>query len=734
MTRSTLDQLCELAGIAPDYFDIWGNRHRPSDATRTALLQAMGVVADPAGIDAALRVHEERRWRRVLPPVAVLREEVLPYRWEVCCEEHRAGMPCRWELALESGDARRGEFRPGELAIIGAREIAGERFLRVAFEWRERLPCGYHEFKLQLPGGGTARLTLIITPGRCYTPPALEAGGRVWGPALQLYAVRSRRNWGIGDFTDLRDAIEVAGRAGAGIVGVSPLHALFPHDPDHNSPYSPSSRRFLNVLHIDVEAVPEFAGCEAARALFATPEFQSRLRTLRTAELVDYRGVAEAKLAALRAIYAHFREWHLARGSTRGDAFRAWRQAGGEPLLRFALFHALLEDFHGHDDTLWGWPAWPEPYRDPCSQAVRDYLATNRERVEFHAWLQWLAEEQLAACGRRSLERGLGVGVYQDLAVSADRSGAESWAWQGIYAQTASIGAPPDDFNRNGQDWGLPPPVPDALREAAYAPFVATLRANMRHAGALRLDHVMGLMRLYWIPEGAPPGEGAYVHYPFEDLLGILALESSRNRCLVVGEDLGTVPDAVREALGPLGVLSYRVLLFEREAGGEFRAPAAYPAQALAAATTHDLPTLKGMWSGRDLELRARLGLYPSEEQRQRQVLERTQDRARLLAALAREGLLPAGMTVHADPAMAMTSALALAIHVFLARSPARIAIVQMEDVLEQLEQVNLPATSTEYPNWRRKLPLDLEEWAADARVIALAEALRHAREAHRAR
>jgi len=726
---SALDRLCELAGIAAEHTDIWGKNHRPSDETRIALLRAMGIVADAAGVEAALKGREERLWRRALPPVAVLREEALPYRWEICCEERHRGQAQRWSLTLETGETRTGEFQPGELPRLAEHAIDGVRYLKAAFEWRERLPLGYHRFTLQPPeGAAPSLLTLIIAPGRCYTPAALQGAGRVWGPALQLYALRSGRNWGIGDFTDLRNAIEIAGRAGAGIVGVNPLHALFPHNPDHISPYSPSSRAFLNVLYVDVEAVPEFAECEIGRAAAATPEFQARLRALRAAERVDYRGVADAKLWALRALYEHFRKRHLAARTGRGEAFLSYQRSGAESLLRFALFQALQEEFHAHDENVWGWPVWPEPYRDPASPQVRAFLDANRERVEFYAWLQWLAEEQLAACGRRSWELGLGVGLYQDLAVSVDRAGAEAWAWQSAYAEAASIGSPPDDFNMSGQNWGLLPLIPEALAESAYAPFVATLRANMRHAGALRLDHVMGLMRLFWIPPGGKPADGAYVHYRLADLFGVLALESWRNRCLVIGEDLGTVPDAVRDGLAPLGVLSYRLLLFERERDGGFMAPAGYPAQALAAASTHDLPTLKGLWIGHDLDLRAKLGLYPSDEQRERQVVERAQDRARLLMALRREGLLPAGATVHPVSVPEMTPELALAIHVFLARSPARVMMVQMEDVLGQLEQVNLPAMSAEYPNWQRKLPLNLEEWAADARVTALVEALRQER------
>jgi (1->4)-alpha-D-glucan 1-alpha-D-glucosylmutase len=725
---TALDRLCELAGIAPDYHDIWGRLHRVTDGTRLALLRAMRIVDDAAGVEPALNAREHAAWRRTLPPVAVQREGALPYRWEIRWEEKDGARAHRWSLALETGDVRTGEFRPRELSRLADCTIEGVSYFRSEFQWRERLPAGYHRFTLFAPDTpAPAVLTLIVAPERCYAPPAVRGRGRIWGLALQLYALRSRRNWGIGDFTDLRHAIEFAGQAGAGIVGVSPLHALFPHDPDRASPYSPSSRIHLNALFLDVEAVPEFAECEAVQRAVGAPGFQARLRTLRDAELVDYRGVSEAKLGALRLLYRHFRDEHLLPGTSRGEAFRAYGRAGGEPLVRLALFQALQEEFHARDSSVWGWPAWPEPYRDPASPSVREFLASHRESIEFQAWLQWLADEQLAACARGAGEAGLGVGLYEDLAVSVDRGGAEAWDAQHAYAAAASIGSPADEFHLDGQNWGLSPLIPEALIESRYAPFVAALRAAMRHAGALRLDHVMGLMRLYWIPQGGTPAAGAYVHYPFADLLGVLALESQRNRCLVIGEDLGTVPDAVRAALAPMGVLSYRLLLFEKESDGRYRAPAAYPEQALVAASTHDLPTLKGMWLGRDLELREQFGLYPSREQHELQAAERARDRERLLAALEREGLLPGGVALnHGVPDM--TPELARAIHVFLARTPARVMVVQMEDVLGQGEQVNLPGTTCGYPSWRRKLPLDVEDWGSDTRVTALAAAMRQER------
>jgi (1->4)-alpha-D-glucan 1-alpha-D-glucosylmutase len=523
-------------------------------------------------------------------------------------------------------------------------------------------------------------------------------------------------------------ALEQWARRGAALVGVNPLHALFPHDPARASPYSPSSRLFLNVLYLDPEQIEDIHECEAARDLLASVAFRSRLDALRAPELIDYAEVAQAKRGVLEQLYASFRSRHLEQGGPRAHAFRVFQQRGGQALELHALFEALQEHFHRLDPGIWGWPAWPQAYRDPASAQVREFAHDNRARVEFYQWLQWQADVQLEGIGQRSLEHQLGVGLYGDLAVSVDRGGAEAWAGQDLYALSASIGAPPDDFNLNGQDWGLPPWIPRRLRAAAYAPFIATLRANMRHTGALRVDHVMGLMRLFWIPPQTGAQQGAYVRYPLDDLLGILALESHRNRCMVIGEDLGTVPDAVRDALRRAGVLSYRLLYFERKPGGEFNAPAEYPTQALVAASTHDLPTLAGFWTGRDLELRARLKLFPSEEVRQQQLLARVQDRARLLAALGREGLLPDDGRLDPAATREFSVQLGRALHLYLARTPSKVLLVQLEDVLGALDQINVPGTTDQYPNWRGRLATELERWPLLPEITELCAALERER------
>lgn len=673
-----LDAVCAQAGIVPDYYDIWGNRHEASEATRVALLAAMRFQGGET--------------EGGLPPVVVT--------WEDQGVTLPLDAPADWRLVLED-----------EQVIAGQTGVT-----------RIELPAlglpGYHRLEVVAAAGEPASVPLIVCPRGSYQP----EGRRSWGLSVQLYGLRSASNWGLGDYADLAAVVDWAADAGAGLVGLNPLHALFPHNPNHCSPYSPSSRQFLNVLHIGIEALPEYADCPEARAQVAEPAFQARLAGLRAAELVDYAGVAELKFAVLETLYRHFRAHDLA--TPRGDAFRAFQARGGEELRRFALYHALQEHFFRQDSALWGWPVWPESYRRPDAATVADFAAEHAERVEWHVWLQWLADRQLAEAARRSDERGLAIGLYQDLAVGVDKGGAETWVHQDLYALDARVGCPPDDFNPRGQDWGLPPWIPQKLRAAAYAPYIAMLRENMKYAGALRVDHVMGLMRLYWIPPGMQGDAGAYVSYPFADLLGILNLESQRNRCLIVGEDLGTVPDAVRHALHEAGVLSYKLFYFERQPDGHFFPADWFPEQSLVAAATHDLPTLAGFWQGRDIEVRSALDLYPSPDMRARQLAARADDRTRLLADLAREGLLPEG--VPDDPAALpeLPPALLCAIHVHLARSRARLALVQAEDMLGQPDQANQPGTIDEHPNWRRRLSLALESWRDDPRCTALAAAM----------
>jgi 4-alpha-glucanotransferase len=439
----------------------------------------------------------------------------------------------------------------------------------------------------------------------------------------------------------------------------------------------------------------------------------------REQRLVDYVKVTELKLKVLEML---FEEACTDSSSDRWQSFLSFREELGDVLERNCLFLALREYFAAQDRAQADWHRWPEEYRDPASPAVTEFAHTHKDRLDFLAWLQWIADSQLADAASAAAGHGMAVGLYRDLAVGADRAGAETWVNAKAVVSTAQVGAPPDIYNPAGQDWGLPPFHPKALREEAYRSFIELLRANMRHAGGLRIDHVMALQHLYWVPQGEKPSSGAYIAYPMDEMIGILALESHRQRCLVVGEDLGTVPEGFRERMAAANVLSYRVLFFEQDSKtGVFVQPDDYPKLALAVVGSHDLPTLRGWWERRDIALKESLGLYPEPEEAGRQQDARERDHAQFLRALHDQKLLPG----EEKPEVLD---LARAAHAFLARTPCMLAMAQIDDLTDEADPVNVPATSHEHPNWRRRLSMTLEELTEDVHFIELADIFRQER------
>lgn len=519
------------------------------------------------------------------------------------------------------------------------------------------LPPGYHDL-VPLDDGPTTRL--VVTPGRCHLPPDL----RTWGWAVQLYAARSRESWGIGDLADLRHLQAWAAGQGAGVLALNPLHAAGPALPQQSSPYYPTSRCFRSPLYLRVEEVP---GVEVGHVA-------AEARSLNTDRVIDRSRVWQLKRPVLEAAFSRFP----------GDAaFDAFVEAQGESLQRFATYCALADE-HGN-----GWPGWPAAYQQPDSAAVQDFAREQAGRVRFHAWLQWQLDVQLA--------RTTVLPVIHDLAVGFDPGGADAWAWQDLLALDMRIGAPPDEFNTAGQDWGLPPFVPWKLRAATYQPFIETLRAGFRHAGGLRVDHVMGLFRLFWLPAGGAPG--GYVRYPAGELLDILALESHRARAFVVGEDLGTVEDSVRSELHERQVLSYRLVWFEPDD------PSGYPEQALSAVTTHDLPTVVGAWTKSDRVHQREAGLSPNEggEDEARNRLQRA-----------------AGLDDAASPEDAIAGA-----YRALSRAPSRVLLATLDDALAVAERPNMPGTVDEWPNWSLALPRPIEELDEAPLAETIASSLR---------
>jgi len=557
---------------------------------------------------------------------------------------------------------------------------------------------------------------------RCHEPEFLAQGARPWGLCVQLYTLRSAGNWGVGDFADLASLARAAAAEGADFVGLNPLHAGFAADPSQCSPYSASSRHCLNVLSIAVPAVPDLAHCEEARQRIAAPDFQRELQRLRSVDLVDYPGVARLKFEILRLLHGRFRREELARDTPRARAFRSFLEERHATVGRHALFEAIDARMRSAQAAHGGWPSWPAPYRDPDSAVVREFAAGNEVEVEFHAWLQWIAESQLAGAARSAREAGMRIGLYGDYAVGCNPGGSETWAGQRGYCLGASFGAPPDALALKGQDWGLPPPDPVTLKREDCRAFRALMRDNMRHFGALRLDHVMALYRLWWVPRGLPASEGGYVHYPVECMFSAVADESRHNGCLVVGENLGTVPAEFSQIMDRSGMYGYTVLYFERGEKQRFKAPADWSREALASITTHDLPSLRAWWEGSDIELRAQLGMYPEGQDLGALQAEREQDRQQLIEAMAVAGIRPRWPVDRYEPQFAA------AVHAFLASTRSAMVAVQAEDLLGMTDPVNVPGTHDEYANWQRKLSGDLTEMLSGDAARPILESLRRVR------
>jgi 4-alpha-glucanotransferase len=724
MDDALIDRLARSRGIGDAYYDYRGELRHFSQATKAAILAAMGCnVTDAAAIEHEIAELDAERWRSLLPAVSVIR----PGRTgvSIAVSADALGQPVEWRVESDGRASVTGSTIAGELEEFTRREVDGRWVTRRRLVLPEGLPLGEHRLHAQA-GGVSAASVLVLAPSRCYEPAMLSTGQRLWGLAVQLYTLRSPSNWGIGDFADLAEVVRRAAAEGAAFVGLNPLHALFPSNPGHFSPYSPSSRQFLNVLYIAVQSIPEYAECAPARAIVETAEFTRELERMRSTDYVDYYGVSGAKLPVLRVLYEHFRREHLERSTARAKAFRAYQQERGEPLRRHALHDAIDDHLRAQDaDRYWGWPAWPPELREPSLDGVAKFGQQHATSVEFYAWLQWVADEQLAAAQRLARELGMPIGLYGDYAVGVNPSGSETWSNQGVYRMGAGVGAPPDPLALKGQDWGIPPQDPHALVAAQYRPFRELIAANMRHFGALRLDHVMALFRQWWVPVGLGATEGGYVHYPLEDLMAVLALESVRHRCLVVGEDLGTVPDEMRHAMADFAVYSYKVLLFEKQEDGRFRRPEEYVRRAIATVTTHDLPTLRGYWAGLDLELRDRLHLFPGEEIRLYVYEERVRDRAQLLAALEDAGLRP---ELANEPESGYGEPLTRAIHLYLAKSAASLVVLQYEDLIGMTDPVNVPGTSDEHANWQRKVTADIADALGRESSLRLFADVRRAR------
>ncbi|MEO5732403.1 MAG: 4-alpha-glucanotransferase [Rubrivivax sp.] len=556
---------------------------------------------------------------------------------------------------------------------------------------------------------------------RCAMPQAILEN-RCWGIACQLYGLRSERNLGIGDFEDLATLTALAAQSGAAFVGLNPLHALFLADPGRFSPYSPSSRRFLNPLYIAIDQLD--GGPQAIAALRAeSPQLFEQLDS----EWVDYLAVGQVKRQLLQRVFAA-----SGRRVLSDPASQAFIDLGGAGLASFALFEALSEA--QVEAGLWaGWHSWPAALQQHDGAEVARFRSAQTDRVDFHRWLQFEADRQLARVQVQARAAGMHIGLYLDLAVGVAPDGAETWMDPTLTVGDARVGSPPDLFNSQGQDWGLAPQSPKALAERGFSPLRDSFERLTRHAGAVRIDHSMGLARLWWIPSGLRSSGGGYIRYPLGEMVDTLAEVSQHNSCLVVGEDLGTVPAGFRHTMEQANVLSYRALYFERHGLTEFLPPSAYPQLSLACISTHDLPTLAGWWAGADIALREQTGIQNTAAcARDRE--DRRRDQRSLMAALAEAELLPPEFMRVAsgedEAPLQLPTVLALAVHRFIARTPSVLVTVQLEDLIGSQQQPNLPGTTDQYPNWRIRMPMTVSDIGRSAHFQSLTAAMRQERPA----
>ncbi|GAB3589955.1 4-alpha-glucanotransferase [Angustibacter peucedani] len=696
-----LVELARLHGVATEYWD-WLGQHVlvPATTVRT-VLHALGVDASSdAAAQVALEEAAEKPWRRTLPPVVVTRSGWTPW---VPVHLPHGGTAQVW-VDLEGGGRRELVQRDH---WVEPRVVDGVQVGEATFEVPGDLPLGWHQVVART-GGRTSSCPLVVTPAELELPAALSGEHRAWGFMTQLYSVRSSRSWGTGDLDDLAElAVWSAADLGADFVLANPLHAAEPVGVMEPSPYLPTTRRFVNPLYIRVEAIPEVGTMPASERQLV--EWQAdAARAANTEDTVDRDAAWTAKRSALELVYAQ------PRTPGREREYEAFCVEQGQGLVDFATWCALAEE-HGLP-----WGAWPKELHDPTSEAVADERDRLAERVELHRWMQWVADEQLAAAHRRARGAGMSLGVVHDLAVGVHPEGADAWALGPALARGVSVGAPPDPFTQQGQDWSQPPWRPDQLAELGYAPYRDMLRTVLRHAGGVRVDHVLGLFRLWWVPQGAPPTEGTYVRYDHEALVGILALEAHRAGAVVIGEDLGVVEPWVRSYLRERGVFGTSILWFEKGEEGRPLPPESWRELCLATVTTHDLPPTAGYLAGTHVDLRERLGLLTRPVEEERAADEA--DRAAVLAVLVERGLLREGAgereTVEA-------------LHRYLTWTPSRLIGVALPDAVGDRRSINQPGTDEEYPNWRVPLagpdgtPVLLDDLPRERRARALARAVR---------
>jgi 4-alpha-glucanotransferase len=713
--RAALRRLARYCGLKLDYQDLWGRHAHASDAALIGVLRALGVeLHDPEQADGVLRRLRLERWRRPLEPVTVAWEG-RPAAVRVRLPEVQARASLKLTIELEGGERLSSHAQAVDLDRRGGRTIDGESFVRLEWELPEGLPLGYHRMTLEV-GGRQYHGHLIVAPMRAWEPEADSADARAWGVFLPIHALRTERSWGAADWTDFRRLIDWTEAQGGEVVATLPMLAgMLGNGPRGDeagpfefSPYAPASRLFPNEFYVDVESVPELAYAAEARALLESAAIREEIAALNGAELVDYRRQAALKRRVMEKLAAAFFE---SAPAERRAAFQRFKQRAPR-VEDYANFRAAVED-HGCS-----WQVWPEPPRSGRLTAAD----VDPARAQYHLYAQWIAHEQLTALAERARQGG--GGLYLDVPLGVHGDGYDAWRFRELFATGAGGGAPPDNFFVKGQNWGFPPLHPQRSREEGHRYLATAIGSLMEIAGVLRIDHVMGLHRLYWVPAGMEATEGVYVRYPAEEIYAVLTLESRRHATRVIGEDLGTVPRAVPAAMRRHGVQGMYVLQFSVQADGN-HALAPVPAGAVASINTHDTPTFAGWWEGRDLDIQLEMGLIDGEVHTQAQA-HRGHVRDSVVYFLRQRGLLAASGETGTQAGAVLAACLR-----WLAAEPAGMVLINLEDLwLEPLPQ-NVPGTGTEErPNWQRRASQPFGAWTTRTEYVKLLKEISELRRA----
>ncbi len=700
-SEELINELADLYGIIPEYWDVFGIKHTASLDIKKAILKAMNLDIDSE--DAIKKEIFKKRnypWTEFIEPVNVVSFNEQPFKISIYLpieEKEQDKAIIFWSIYDEESKEIEEFFVPfNELIISGHRFINGRRYIEIKIIDKCRRDIGYYSVDVKFIVNDfqiSSKTRVIIAPDQCYIPPELE-NKRKWGLSINLYSIRSNRNFGVGDLGDLKEIVKWIAELGGSFVGINPLHAIPNKRPFGISPYSPITRLYKNFIYLDIENIEDVKRLisDDLWRLSNAKEIEDQINELRNMDFIDYENVASLKENILRQTFALFYEKLCRKFSTRFDIQK----------------HLDLNSCSTTDERVKDFIKYISEEGNLESFASFLSKSSDEKEILFYKYVQWLIDEQLKEISKMANNLGMPIGIYHDLAIGSIGEGSDVFNFREIFADGIDLGAPPDDFNPKGQNWGLPPLIPNKLKDSGYEFFIQLIRKNMKHFGALRIDHALGLFRQFWIPRGYEPKDGAYVKQSTEDLLRIIALESVRNQTVVIAEDLGTVGENVRESLFRFRMLSYRLLYFERNyPDPSFTPPERYPEMALCAVTTHDLPTIYGWWSGRDIELKKRLGIFLNDDVYQRHIDERKRDKGLLINALKALGIVSDNSLFFLDE---MNPDLCLAIYEYIASTPCKLLSISLDDCIGTLDQQNMPGVTDSYPSWLQKTPISLKQ------------------------